>query len=171
MPDAYSPRLKRIIEHKGPESVIEIKMAQALDKLHIPHEPQKKIGPYFADLFVPIANIVIECDGKMHRDRYETDKKRDEYMENLGYCVMRFEGKQILDNPDYCAAMVESVARTKNMQAVNELNAMRRGFSRAMSMPAGIRDFKSLPEDRQEWCVVHKRLEWPDGRPVEDNEE
>ena len=44
------------------------------------------IGPYTADYFIP-DDLVVELDGPMHdKDR---DKRRDRYMRNLGYRVLR----------------------------------------------------------------------------------
>ena len=44
---------------------------------------QYKVGLYYVDLFIPIINIVIECDEEGHNDRNKNDEKtREEFIIN-----------------------------------------------------------------------------------------
>jgi very-short-patch-repair endonuclease len=57
--------------------------------------PQKVIGKYRVDFFIPKGRLIIECDGSAyHKDR-EKDFRRDMDLENQGYRVIRFTGKRI----------------------------------------------------------------------------
>lgn len=76
--------------------------------------PQFKIGRYRADFLVRWKqcekDIVVECDGRAyHRansEQIERDWKRDIYMEDLGYKVMRFTGREIYRDAFLCAQRV-----------------------------------------------------------------
>ena len=49
---------------------------------------QYKVGLYYVDLFIPIINIVIECDEEGHNDRNKNDEKtREEFIINELDCV------------------------------------------------------------------------------------
>lgn len=88
------------------ESPIEEKMTGALQRFGVKIEFQKEIGPYRADIYVPSDKIVVECDGiEYHQDK-ERDKKRDKYMRENGYKVLRFWGTEIHNDALYCAEIV-----------------------------------------------------------------
>jgi hypothetical protein len=68
-----------------------------LDAIGAEYETEKQIGSYFADVFVPAKNLVIECDGEYwHSRNTERDAKRDAFMIALGYSVLRLPGKEIV---------------------------------------------------------------------------
>lgn len=63
-----------------------------LDSLNIQYETQKRIGPFFVDIYVPSRNLVIECDGEWwhsHPDQVKYDRARDAYLLKHGYQVLR----------------------------------------------------------------------------------
>ncbi|PYE26599.1 very-short-patch-repair endonuclease [Rhizobium sp. PP-CC-3A-592] len=68
------------------------------------------IGPYIADFAWLSARIVIEADG----DSHETDagkqhaRRRDAFMIQQGFNVLRFDNDQIVDNPDHVTLLIES---------------------------------------------------------------
>jgi very-short-patch-repair endonuclease len=51
------------------------------------------IGYYIADFCCPSEKIIIELDGNPRGDyqRIEKDEKRDEYLESLGFTVLRYK--------------------------------------------------------------------------------
>jgi very-short-patch-repair endonuclease len=61
------------------------------------------IGPYIADFAWLSARIVIEVDG----DSHETDAgrrhdiRRDIFMKEQGFTILRFDNAQVVDGPDY----------------------------------------------------------------------
>ena len=75
---------------------------------------QHPIGPYVADFFVNVANLVIEIDGSPHDfgDRPEIDAVRDRYMEGQGYRVVRIVSQDVVKNLEgvlsYLADQVKS---------------------------------------------------------------
>ena len=61
---------------------------------------QKVIGNYIVDFYCANAKIVIELDGSQHYENkgLETDKKRDEYLTDLGITVLRYSNLDINKN-------------------------------------------------------------------------
>ncbi len=70
---------------------------------------QFPIGPFFADFCAPKEFLVIELDGAQHLDNVEHDRQRSEYLEGLGYRVVRF-----WDN-DALASTVEVIEQISNL--------------------------------------------------------
>jgi very-short-patch-repair endonuclease len=63
---------------------------------------QATIGPYFADFACHAKRLVIELDGGQHGDGLHaaSDAKRDAYMQNSGYRVLRFWNNDVMQNID-----------------------------------------------------------------------
>ncbi|MEI7668817.1 MAG: class I tRNA ligase family protein, partial [Pseudomonadota bacterium] len=61
---------------------------------------QHPIPPYIVDFFCHEANIIIELDGGQHNEEnnIKNDLKRTEFLENLGYKVLRFWNNDVLKN-------------------------------------------------------------------------
>jgi very-short-patch-repair endonuclease len=68
--------------------------------------PQYPIGPFFADFANPKAGVVIECDGKAYHKDKDRDARRDKYMRDHGFRVLRMTGRECMsdlvesDDPD-----------------------------------------------------------------------
>ena len=62
---------------------------------------QRIIGNYIVDFYCPKLRVVIEIDGYQHfyYESREYDKKRTEYLESLGFVVLRFENTEV--NKDF----------------------------------------------------------------------
>ena len=73
--------------------------------------PTKTIGNYIVDFFAPAARLVIEVDGAHHFEvtKAKYDKKRSEYLEQLGLKVLRFDDRQVLTQKD---EVIEEVFRS-----------------------------------------------------------
>jgi very-short-patch-repair endonuclease len=57
-----------------------------------------KTGFYIVDFLIPVPyNVIIEIDGSHHYkgDMIRKDKVRDEYLEGLGYIVLRIKNKEV----------------------------------------------------------------------------
>lgn len=83
-------------------SSLEQSMWEVLEKLGIVFEKQKHIGPFFVDIFVPMENLIIECDGEYWHNlpgRPEKDRKRDDYLKEKGFGVIHILEKDIRNNP------------------------------------------------------------------------
>lgn len=63
---------------------------------------QFKIGNYIVDFCCLEKKLIIELDGSQHtiKQNIIQDKKRQEFLENLGYKVLRFWNNEIDENPD-----------------------------------------------------------------------
>ena len=60
---------------------------------------QHSIGYYIVDFYCASEKLIIELDGEVHNNpkAQEYDEKRTQYLENLGYKVIRFENKMVFD--------------------------------------------------------------------------
>jgi len=78
---------------------------------------QRIIGDYIVDFYCPRAKLVIEVDGGQHYsdDMAEVDRKRDDYLKNLGLKVLRFSNTEVLNNIE---GVVESIL--ENMGIIQE---------------------------------------------------
>lgn len=58
---------------------------------------QRIIGNYIADFYCGKAKLIVELDGSQHYEGKgeDYDKKRTEYLEKLGLCVLRFSNLEV----------------------------------------------------------------------------
>lgn len=80
-------------------------------------QPQYPVEDYVADFLVRgrtahgVDHIIVECDGHQFHEKTpeqaQHDKRRDRYMQSLGFIVMRFTGREIVRNPWLCAQEVQ----------------------------------------------------------------
>jgi very-short-patch-repair endonuclease len=68
---------------------------------------QMPIGPYFADFLCREATLVVELDGYSHDLQQDYDTRRDAYMADQGYTVIRFTNTDVLGNID---GVVQTIA-------------------------------------------------------------
>jgi len=61
---------------------------------------QHPIGPYVVDFVCLNEKLVIELDGGQHSETPEYDLKRTQYLENLGFTVVRFWNNEVMGNID-----------------------------------------------------------------------
>ena len=61
---------------------------------------QQPIGRYIVDFFCAEAQLIIEIDGGQHTDRKKADAVRTRWLEEKGYCVVRFWNNDVLANTD-----------------------------------------------------------------------
>ena len=67
-------------------------------KGHVPKfHRQRVIGNYIVDFFCPKLKLIIEIDGYQHfyKENKEYDNKRTDYLESLGFYVLRFENTEV----------------------------------------------------------------------------
>ncbi|MEW8222682.1 MAG: endonuclease domain-containing protein [Candidatus Thiodiazotropha taylori] len=60
---------------------------------------QQPIGPYIVDFVNFGANLIIECDGGQH-NQSASDRKRDAWLNQQGFKVLRFWNHDILNNTE-----------------------------------------------------------------------
>ncbi len=88
------------------QSPIEEKLVSALQRFGVEVICQHPIGPFLADIYIKEDRLVIECDGaEWHKDK-EKDAKRDRFMREKGYSVIRFTGKEISKDAESYASRI-----------------------------------------------------------------
>lgn len=102
-------RLKQILPKNG--TYIENTMKNELIKRGINYEKQVTLlGKYKVDFL--IRNLIVECDGAYwHNYPYglEKDHRRDKELEEQGFIVSRFWGKDIRNNISECVDKIEEL--------------------------------------------------------------
>lgn len=70
------------------------------NQLGVKFRRQHGIGPYIADFYCPVLNLVIEIDGDSHYDEngIQHDKARTQYFSNNRIEVIRFTNHQVREN-------------------------------------------------------------------------
>ena len=63
-------------------------------------QKQHGIGPYIVDFYCASEKLIIELDGEVHLNptAEENDLNRQDYLENLGYTIVRFENKMVFEH-------------------------------------------------------------------------
>ncbi|EDQ34190.2 hypothetical protein HPDFL43_14372 [Hoeflea phototrophica DFL-43] len=84
----------------------ELRGFKRLYGLHV--RKQVPIGPFVADFAIHSAKLVIEVDGEHHftRQGMANDKRRDEWLKNAGYRVVRFNTGELSDTFDGCIEQI-----------------------------------------------------------------
>lgn len=64
---------------------------------------QHSIGNYIVDFCCVSEKLVIELDGNLHGEyhKIEKDIKRDQYLEGLGFSILRFENRLVFQEPEF----------------------------------------------------------------------
>lgn len=106
---ARAKRKKKEAESKI-ESPIEEQLFEALWVRG--HQPttQEQVGRYRIDIAFKKEKIAIECDGKAYhstKQQLANDRRKDRYLRNEGWRVLRFSGSQIYNDPDLCCRQIE----------------------------------------------------------------
>lgn len=69
------------------------------DQLGVRFRRQHPIGPYIVDFLCPAQRLVVEVDGEQHNDNAH-DERRDAWLREKGYRVLRFWNLDVLTNID-----------------------------------------------------------------------
>ena len=59
---------------------------------------QMPVGPYFADFLCREAQLIVELDGYSHDMRQAYDERRDLWLTENGYRVLRFTNSDVMTN-------------------------------------------------------------------------
>ena len=74
---------------------------------------QLVVGSYILDFACREVKLAVEIDGSQHLDRLAQDRERTEFLESLGWRVIRFWNSEVSDNPDGVAeAIIREVSAT-----------------------------------------------------------
>ena len=75
---------------------------------------QRIIGNYIVDFYSPKLNLVIEIDGWQHDTiNKKYDDKRTEYLESLGFSVLRIDNQDLNYDYNYVVAKIKEVCKEK----------------------------------------------------------
>ena len=72
---------------------------------------QRPIGPYIVDFVCLESELVIELDGGQHADQADYDARRDAYLRQKGYRVIRFWNNDVIENIEGVAHVIETALR------------------------------------------------------------
>lgn len=67
---------------------------------------QYQIGPYFCDLVCRSAKLAVEIDGFSHDLRQGYDARRDSFLRDQGYRVLRFANDDVMHNLEGVVATI-----------------------------------------------------------------
>ena len=70
-----------------------------LSRLRPKFTRQLPVGPYYADFACRQARLIVELDGSQHAE-CARDSRRDEFLRNEGWAVMRIWNNELDGNPD-----------------------------------------------------------------------
>jgi very-short-patch-repair endonuclease len=73
---------------------------------------QHAIGPYVVDFCAPRLKLIIELDGSQHAEQTEYDSRRTEYLEQMGYSVLRFWNNEVHGNLDSVLLIISEIMLT-----------------------------------------------------------
>lgn len=69
---------------------------------------QQPIGRFFVDFICFRGHLIVEVDGEHHKRQVDADRERTEFLEALGYTVLRFSNHEVLE---HSAAVMQRVRR------------------------------------------------------------
>ena len=72
---------------------------------------QHSIGKYITDFCCPSEKLIIELDGNGHGKYSQIEKEeiRDNYLEDLGFRILRFENRLVFQEPDYVLNEIKNI--------------------------------------------------------------
>jgi very-short-patch-repair endonuclease len=81
---------------------------------------QHPIGPYIVDFVCVETRIVIEIDGEIHTDQQEYDAERDDYLQQVGYAVLRFTVDRVLNDLNGVLADIKAACASSPLPRTGE---------------------------------------------------
>lgn len=77
---------------------------------------QHSIGYYIADFYCSSEKLIIELDGYHHftTEGIKKDIERDDNLKSLGFKVLRFENKEVLENLTQVLKVIKSNFKANN---------------------------------------------------------
>jgi len=77
---------------------------------------QHSIGNYIVDFYCASEKLVIKLDGNPHGEyhKIEKDKKRDQYLEVLGFSILRFENRLVFQEPEFVKNEIRKTFKRKD---------------------------------------------------------
>jgi len=116
------PIRNEIKEMQKAESPIEELLLRELHLLGLYPTLQFKVVNYRIDLAFPEFRVGIECDGKEWHSTLEQiayDTQREEFLESMGWTIIRFSGSEIYKNADSIAKFLAGKRQTPFRNKIN----------------------------------------------------
>ena len=107
--------LRALYPELGPDTQKKLQAQHLID-----YYPMPVTLPDFA---FPDLQIAIYCDGyKFHweRDPFQKDRQQSRDLQLQGWCVLRFAGREILNEPDAVVRTIEQAIRRKARERENQ---------------------------------------------------
>lgn len=101
---------------------IERRLAQALTKAEIPFQVQVPIDHFVVDFLID-DHLVVECDGESWHDP-ANDERRDARLHELNFKVVRFTGRAIVRDSEYCVSRIHEERTTTRLRPRSEILQM-----------------------------------------------
>ena len=75
---------------------------------------QHPIPPFIADFYCHELKLVIELDGPYHQDpdQIEFDKRRDDYITNKGFTIIRITNTEFIEKPGTLFGQIDELMRS-----------------------------------------------------------
>ncbi len=103
------PLRGRKLRRNAPDAEQSLWMRLRRHQIHgVKFRRQEPIAHYVVDFCCLTLKLVIEVDGGQHGEQMEADARRTEFLERLGYRVLRFWNHEVLADTD---VVVEQIAR------------------------------------------------------------
>lgn len=90
-------------------TIIEVIVGNILAHLNVKYLPQYRVGKYVCDYYLPNHNLIIECDGSYWHSIpkvQERDKRKNAYLKECKYKVLRLKESEIKTDRDTCVFKV-----------------------------------------------------------------
>jgi very-short-patch-repair endonuclease len=71
---------------------------------------QAPIEPYIVDYVCREKKLIVELDGESHRDRGDYDRRRETYLQDHRYALLRIANDDVLDDIENVLAAIVSAA-------------------------------------------------------------
>lgn len=69
---------------------------------------QHALGPFIVDFYCHVKRLIIEVDGGIHRIDPEQDAARQQYLESLGFTIIRLDNCEVNEDLDRALTRVQA---------------------------------------------------------------
>lgn len=93
-------RCKKLRKNATPQEIIAWSRLRAKRFHNLKFKRQYPIGKYIVDFICLDKKLIIEIDGSQHKEKNQEiyDKERTEFLESLGFRILRFWNNEINNN-------------------------------------------------------------------------
>lgn len=68
--------------------------------MNLKFKRQKPLGPYIVDFICHDLGLIVDVDGGQHQEAAEYDRRRDAWLQEQGYRVLRFWNNEVMQQMD-----------------------------------------------------------------------